>query len=101
MIDRATETGVWLGVIGVFISVCAGEQIIGSLTKKSLTPASASSLPGTFIPSTGGVLVGTVELLIMQANVNTILGCGAMALGSLIMRRRLRKKIRRFENEVK
>jgi hypothetical protein len=93
-IDGATESGVWLGLLGSFLAVLAGEQIIGSLTRKSLTVAPQAV--GYLEAAAGGVVVGTAELLVMQANVNTVLGCSAFALGSLVMRRRLRRKIRKF-----
>mmetsp|Transcript_19923 Transcript_19923/g.41623 ORF Transcript_19923/g.41623 Transcript_19923/m.41623 type:complete len:273 (-) Transcript_19923:12-830(-) len=74
MINRATKIGVTLAIIGLLVTIVGGEQIVGSLTAKALMHQNYLTSSGTASAAVATQAVSVVDLLTIQANINTLAG---------------------------
>ncbi|KOO29683.1 copper uptake transmembrane transporter [Chrysochromulina tobinii] len=61
--------GTWLNIVGMVLCLLGAEAIVGTLAAKALQSTSGTAITGSFIPSP----VQALDLLIVQANTNTLL----------------------------
>ncbi|GMI46422.1 hypothetical protein TrCOL_g1219 [Triparma columacea] len=74
MINRASKIGITMAIIGLLITVVGGEQIVGSLTAKALMHQNYLTSSGTATAAIATQAVSVVDLLTIQANMNTLAG---------------------------
>ena len=80
MIRRAIVIGVTLNLLGMLVTLIGAEQIIGLLAAKVLTMQGFGPFQSSFglggVPGSGGIgsqSVQPLDVLIVQANTNTLL----------------------------
>ena len=83
---RTIEVGVTLNVIGMFFTIIGAEQIVGALAIKALTTSRSLSLT-----MDANTLLQPLDILVVQANTNTLFSHFASLVSLLYLSRQLRK----------
>ena len=99
IINRATRVGISMSMFGMLLNCIGAEQLVGTLTSKALIHNSVLSSSQTSFTAAATQSVGIVDLLVIQANVNTMVGLVWGMLVAFIIRVRGGGRIRRALDE--
>lgn len=86
MLRKTIDFGVTVNVIGMFFTIIGAEQIVGALAIKALTTSRAVSLT-----MDSNALLQPLDILVVQANTNTLFSHFASLVSLLYLSRQLRK----------
>lgn len=93
-IRRTVTVGAYLNILGMFITLLGAEQIVGLLAAKALTSAQGVGAFGVVGSGIGGLASQTLQpldILVVQANTNTLLSHFASLVSFLYLTRSLRQ----------
>lgn len=72
LLRRAVNVQVGINVLGMFVTLLGAEQIVGLLAAKSLTSSQALLGGGNALASAYGQVLQPLDILVVQANTNTL-----------------------------
>mmetsp|Transcript_21244 Transcript_21244/g.20401 ORF Transcript_21244/g.20401 Transcript_21244/m.20401 type:complete len:279 (-) Transcript_21244:648-1484(-) len=91
MIRRAIKVGVTLNLMGMFVTLLGAEQIVGSLAAKVLTMQGVSPFGNVATMAVATQTLQPLDILVVQANTNTLLSHFVSLASSLYLTRNVQK----------
>jgi hypothetical protein len=93
MIRRTITVGTYLNLLGMLVTLIGAEQIVGLLAAKVLTMQGVSPFGtiGTSLPVSGSQTLQPLDILVVQANTNTLMSHFLSLVGCLYLTRSVHK----------